>query len=222
MSRESITEYPSYYTIIPSYIRYNKNLSYFEMILYSEIVALSNKFGFSFASNSYFAKVFNKSSKSISRSINKMVELKLLRAEIDKEGGNTRKLYINLYENNDLLMEETKHNQKEDPIDKNVHTSIDKNVHTPMDKSVNTPMDKNVHHNIIKETNIIKDNNINNNMSIRAGSNNTHVKQQPLNPFFKKRTKAHMNKEKINSKQKTDVRIDWLQDYMDELNITPN
>ncbi|MDC7244112.1 MAG: helix-turn-helix domain-containing protein [Sphaerochaetaceae bacterium] len=215
MSHNCVQEYPSYYTVIPSYIRYHPKLSYFEIVLYSEIVALSNKYGYSFASNSYFAKVFNKSTKTISRSINKMIQLKLLRVEIDKEGGNKRKLYISLYENNDIL-----YKLNESTMDKNVNTPIDKNVNNTLDKNVEYPIDKNVQHNIIKEPSIIKNNNINNNMSIPAKScHNTPFNYQPLNPFFRKRNYKIMNSKK-NSKK--DVQVEWLDKYVNDMGINLN
>lgn len=218
MSDNSHNEYPSYYTVIPSYIRYNKNLSYFEIVLYSEIVALSNKYGYSFASNTYFAKVFNKSTKTISRSINKMIKLNLLRVEIDKEGGNRRNLYISLHENNNILYEIA-----EGTMDKNVNTPIDNNVNTPIDNSVNSPIDKNVQHNIIKEPSIIKDNNINTNMSIPARScHNTSSFNQPLNPFFKKRTQSKTTNKKSKQFSKDDVQVEWLNKYISETKINVN
>jgi len=46
---------PNYYSILNADIRYNKNITDSEKILYSEITALSNKNGFCHASNKYFA-----------------------------------------------------------------------------------------------------------------------------------------------------------------------
>ena len=111
---------PNYYSILPANVRYSKDLSDFEKILYSEITALSNKLGYCYASNSYFGKLYNKALETISRAINKIAKLGFIRVEIDKKNGNQRKIYI---------------------------TPIDKNVNTPIDKNVNTPIDKNVKYN---------------------------------------------------------------------------
>ncbi len=230
MRNEDIV-YPSYYTVIPSYIRYNKKLSYFEIILYSEIVALANKYGFTWASNNYFAKVFDTSNRTISRSINKMTDLQLIRVEIDKEGGNRRKIYINLFENNNILYEEEQqevdHNTNEKslsesntPIDKNVHTPIDNSVDTPIDNSVHTPIDKNVYHNNTREFNTTRTNikSINSSSSPSERSNIVSS-NPPLNPFYKNKTKKYNKKPKYKKQTKTDVDVPWLDKYLEEMGI---
>ena len=52
-------EKPNYYAIIPAEVRYDKNLRPNEKLLYGEITALTNKTGECWASNSYFAKLYN-------------------------------------------------------------------------------------------------------------------------------------------------------------------
>lgn len=204
--------YPSYYTVIPSYIRYNRNLSYFEIVLYSEIVALSNAYGYTFASNSYFAKCFNTSIRTISRSISKMNELGLIRVEIDSDNANTRKIYINLFENNSILYEINQEESKSKGIDKNVHTPIENNVQPPIDKNAHTAIDNNVYHNNINKSNIIKDNNIKDNMSIKSsGLNNNLSSQTEINPFFKKR-----NSKSNKKNTRPDIVIPWLVEFLNE------
>ena len=46
----------NYYAIIPANIRYNKELKFAERLMYGEIIALSNKIGYCYASNKYFAE----------------------------------------------------------------------------------------------------------------------------------------------------------------------
>ena len=52
-------EQPNYYSIIPAHVRYDKELKPMEIIMYGELTALSNKYGYSYASNNYFAELYN-------------------------------------------------------------------------------------------------------------------------------------------------------------------
>ena len=67
-------EKPNYYSVIPADVRYNKNLRYAERLLYWEIVALSNKEWFCYATNSYFAKLYDVSVQTVSTWINNLAK----------------------------------------------------------------------------------------------------------------------------------------------------
>lgn len=54
-----MNESPSYYAILPPDVRYDKQLPQGAKLLYSEITALSNKNGYCWASNDYFAKLYS-------------------------------------------------------------------------------------------------------------------------------------------------------------------
>ena len=58
-------EKPTYYAIIPASVRYS-NLKPNAKLLYGEITALSNKLGFCYATNNYFAELYNVSKNTIS------------------------------------------------------------------------------------------------------------------------------------------------------------
>lgn len=55
----------NYFAIIPATVRYDKNLSPTLKLLYAELTALSNKYGYCFATNSYLADLFTCSIRSI-------------------------------------------------------------------------------------------------------------------------------------------------------------
>lgn len=123
---------PNYYSVIPANVRYCPELTFFEIVLYSEISALSNALGFCYASNSYFSKLYQKDVRTISRAIKKLSDLSFIKTEIEAENGNLRKIYLT-----ELPI----------PNEKNYRSAIDKNVQTPIDKNVQTSIDKNVQNN---------------------------------------------------------------------------
>ena len=87
----------NYYAIIPAYIRYNKELKFGERLMYGEITALSNKSGYCYASNKYFADLYGVSQSTISRWISHLAELNSIDVQIirnEKKEIIERRLYI--------------------------------------------------------------------------------------------------------------------------------
>ena len=127
----------SYYAIIPASVRYDNELPMGARLLYGEITALCNEKGYCWATNKYFAELYDMSKKTISRWISKLEErgyivTELIYKEKSKEV-EERRIYIN----------DTPRQECPKGIDKNVPTprqecpkGIDKNVPTPMDKNV--------------------------------------------------------------------------------------
>lgn len=112
-------EMPSYYSILTADIRYDTKLSWFEKVLFSEISALTNKTGECWASNKYFAEVFDQSERTITRSISTLKELGYVQLKLEFDGKAITKRTIFIVK----------------PLDKNVSTPIDKNVYPPIDKN---------------------------------------------------------------------------------------
>ena len=52
---------PNYYAIIPSEVRYDSKLKANEKLLFAEITSLTNKKGYCYASNEYFASLYSTS-----------------------------------------------------------------------------------------------------------------------------------------------------------------
>ena len=67
-------EFPSYYAIIPATLRYDENIIPNAKLLYGEITCLSNKEGYCYATNSYFAKLYHVTNQAISRWIKSLVD----------------------------------------------------------------------------------------------------------------------------------------------------
>lgn len=92
----SATSQPNYWSVIPAFVKYNKSLTWFEKILYSEISSLSNKFGYCFATNKYFIDTFGNSERTIRTSLAKLSTLGFisLQNEISSKGTD-RKIFLN-------------------------------------------------------------------------------------------------------------------------------
>ena len=88
---------PSYYSIIPSTIRYDKRLKFAERLLYGEITALMGKEGYCYASNNYFANLYEVIPGTISRWISHLAKLGYIVVEVirnDKNEVIERRIYI--------------------------------------------------------------------------------------------------------------------------------
>ena len=78
---------PSYYANIPANVRYS-NLKPNAKLLYGEITALSNKLGYCFASNSYFAELYGVSKNTVSRWIGDLTKLGFITVQIERNSNN--------------------------------------------------------------------------------------------------------------------------------------
>ena len=70
--------FPTYYTILPAYIRYNKLPSNFEKILFSEIIFLSKNHK-CHAKNNYFASLYNVKEQTVRRVLANLEKFNLLK-----------------------------------------------------------------------------------------------------------------------------------------------
>ena len=89
-------EKPSFYAILPAYVRYEKRLKPAERLLFAEISALTNKLGYCTASNGYFAELYGIEKATVSRWISHLSKLGFLRLEMVYEGKQIkgRKIWI--------------------------------------------------------------------------------------------------------------------------------
>ena len=126
-------EQPSYFSILTADVRYDKRLSDFARLLYSDITALCNKQGYCSATNDYFAQIFDKSRRTISATIASLAETGYIAIEIIRDGSNavvTRKIWVQA--NAQKAAE-----QVSDPIEENFkdikenNTINNNNPHTP-------------------------------------------------------------------------------------------
>lgn len=89
-------EAPAYYAVIPASVRYDKSLTPNAKILYGEITALCNDKGFCWASNTYFAELYDVTPQAISRWINLLSSLGYVKLEYEYNGKEVkqRRIYI--------------------------------------------------------------------------------------------------------------------------------
>jgi len=85
---------PNYYAIIPANVRYDENLKPNAKLLYGEITALCTREGFCWASNDYFADLYNVSTETISRWISQLSNGGYLVVQIHKKEGNKRQIFL--------------------------------------------------------------------------------------------------------------------------------
>lgn len=86
----------SYYAVIPANVRYSKRLSANQKLLFGEITALSNERGYCFATNSYFANLYDVDKLTISRWISALEQENfLITFEHITSSGSQRRIKIN-------------------------------------------------------------------------------------------------------------------------------
>lgn len=85
---------PSYFAVIPASVRYDASLTANAKLLYGELSALSNERGYAWAGNSYFAKLYGVSNKTVSVWIASLRDGGHIQVEIDATKGNARKIFV--------------------------------------------------------------------------------------------------------------------------------
>ena len=91
---------PSYWAVIPANVRYS-NLKPNAKLLYGEISALSNKEGYCFATNMYFAKLYNVTKNTISLWISQLNKAGFVSVTLIKKGEQITERRIGIINNDD-------------------------------------------------------------------------------------------------------------------------
>ncbi|OFJ78410.1 alpha/beta hydrolase [Staphylococcus sp. HMSC056G08] len=116
-----MSDQPSYYAIITAAVRYDNRLTDSEKLLYAEITALSNKFGYCTASNNYFARLYDVTKRTISARVNNLKEQGYLTIEFKYKGNEVkqRRMYPMT--------------QSSIPVENKFHRGIEKDFLPPME-----------------------------------------------------------------------------------------
>lgn len=90
-------EKPGYFAVLPANVRYDTTLRPAAKLLYAEISALCNKYGYCTASNTYFATLYDASKKTVEYWMKQLKEAGYIRIEVLRDESNTvinRKIWI--------------------------------------------------------------------------------------------------------------------------------
>lgn len=88
----------NYYAIIPATVRYDKELKPSEKLIYGEITSLTNRMGYCFANNKYFANLYNVTNHTVSQWISHLDKKGYIQIELIRDKSNAiieRRIYIN-------------------------------------------------------------------------------------------------------------------------------
>lgn len=83
---------PNYYAVIPSTVRYDKALSPNAKLLYAEITALANVYGYCFAKNDYFCELYDLSDRQIRNILKQLADRNYITIKIIDH--KKRKIYL--------------------------------------------------------------------------------------------------------------------------------
>jgi len=159
-----MTEKPNYYAVLPAKVRYDTNLSSLCKLMYAEISALSNLKGKCWATNKYFATLYEVTPRTISRMISQLKEHGHIIVEDTKLSPTKTIRYLVLANAEDFGGGNDKIPSYPDD------QALDNNVLPPHDKNVYTPLDNNV---------------VQNNTRVNTTSNNNKRTNDEFQTFWK-------------------------------------
>ena len=171
----------AYYAIIPANVRYDKDLVPNAKLLYGEITALCNEKGYCWATNQYFAELYNVSDRTIKNWISQLVDKGYIQRSVKYREGTKeieqRKLFIGS-ENNFTTLG----NYVPDPKENNFTTPSEKKF----------PVNNTIINNTFNNTNEYKEKNIKKESinSVIAEYTENKELQDALHGFVEMRNKA--------------------------------
>lgn len=148
MEENPMNEKPSYYSILTADVRYDERLKKYAdcKVLFSEITALSNKYGYCTASNGYFARLYDRPKQTISRWISLLIKLGYLKSEM-------------IYKENSKEIQE----RRLYPITTPINVNNNRGINTSVKGAINTGVNRGINASV--KDNITSINTINNNIT---------------------------------------------------------
>lgn len=117
-------EQPNYYAVIPAGVRYDKRLKPMEKLIYAELTCLCQKQGYCWATNAYFAELYESSKETVSRWLSHLQDCGYIKISLDQAYENGRR--ITLFDGSNV-----------NGVDEKVNPTHDENVMPPLDEKVN-------------------------------------------------------------------------------------
>lgn len=188
-----------YFAIIPANVRYDVDLSPNAKLLYGEITALCNERGFCWATNSYFANLYNVKKETISRWISQLEKKQYIKTQL-------------IYKENSQKIKERRLYISEYPIDEKVNTLLTKKS-IPYCENNQYPIDEKV-----KDNNTMNST-LNNTMNIKEDTKKINYKQ--IVNSFNSICKSYPKVNKLSEARKKTIKARFNNgyDYQDFINL---
>ena len=98
-----MNEKPNYYGILPASVRYDQDLIPMEKIIFTEITALMQKEGYCYASNKYFAELYNVHKNTVGNWINNLKKYGFINVKIVYKENSKEIRYRKIYPINEII-----------------------------------------------------------------------------------------------------------------------
>ena len=128
-------EEPSYWAVIPANVRYDKSLSPYARLLYGELTALSKKEGYAWASNKYFAELYQVERSSVSHWIKSLQKKGYIRIQFIFDDTKTYIKERRIYLTNQRPAKAEINKDIENPIQESPNNSQSPEISLPDDSS---------------------------------------------------------------------------------------
>ena len=207
---------PNYYAIIPANVRYDNRLKPNEKLLYGEITSLANKHGYCYASNKYFANLYDVSKRTISNWISNLDKFGYIKLEYEYKKNSKeiekRKIFIA----SSIVV-------KEDPHEENFHTPM-KKTSIPPRRNLLCPHEENFQDNNTSINTINKNNRYSQAGPDRASKDPSKDLRKDIISYLNKKTNKHYKPNSNKTKSLINARFNEgfqdLDDYKKVIDVT--
>lgn len=94
---------PTFWAVLPAKVRYDKRLSASEKVLFTELSAMTNVKGYSYATNRYFATLYDVSVSTVSRWISNLEKCNHIKCVYEFKDNNTKEQIRKIYTIKDVF-----------------------------------------------------------------------------------------------------------------------